>query len=241
MTDSVELGPVKQWSFSRLSNFETCPMRVYLAAVKKEKQPERDADNPAERGTRIHQTCEDFVNGKGDKLKEVDPFWEDDLETLREEYSAGTVELEGDWGFDIDWQATGWWDENVWARIKLDAFRRLDETTARVIDYKTGKKFGNEVHHTQQAQLYMVAAFMKYPEIDLIETEFFYLDQKDYMKKTYPRSKLPLYLKKFTERAMKLTTATEFPAKPTKMNCRWCDYGPENGTGACPYGVPMGP
>jgi RecB family exonuclease len=234
----TELGPVKQWSFSRLSSFEQCPYKIYLSSVEKLKGPERDENHPAERGTKIHTNCEDYVNGKSDVMvKEMDGFKED-FEILREDFKEGKVELEGDWGFDIDWQQTGWFDKNVWARIKLDALRLIDSSTARVIDYKTGKKFGNEVKHTQQAQLYMVGAFMRIPELQMIETEFWYLDQNTKMTKIYTRDKLALYLRKFTERAMRLTSCTEFKPKPSKMNCRWCDWGVENGTGACPFAVP---
>lgn len=235
----TELGPVKQWSFSRLSTYEKCPFTMQLSYIDGLKGPERDENHPAERGTRVHTACELFVKGEGPETKEMKHF-KPRLEELAEEYQAGNVELEGDWGYDIDWMKTGWWDEDVWARIKLDAYRRYEGNGAKVIDYKTGKKFGNEVKHTQQAQLYMVGAFMRYPEIDVIDTEFWYLDQasNNIMKKTYTRDKLGLYLKRFTERALKLTTATVFPAKPNKMNCRWCDFGPTNGTGDCPYGVP---
>jgi RecB family exonuclease len=235
---STPLGPVPVWSFSRLSNYEKCPHMVELAAIQKAPRPERDEHHPAERGTRIHTICEDYVSGKSaETCKEMGHFMED-FDVLRSEYDEGKVEVEGDWGFDIDWAQTGWWDQDVWARIKLDALRFYDDKTALVIDYKTGKKFGNEVKHTQQAQLYMVGSFMRYPELDMIETQFWYLDQNATLKKTYTRDKLSVYLKRFTERAMKLTAATKFPAKPSKMNCRFCDYGIENGTGACPFAVP---
>lgn len=235
----IELGPCKQWSFSRLSNFEQCPKKIENAVVLKLAKPERDDSHAAERGINIHNDCEAYVKGEGPETHEM-RFFLDQMESLKQAYEAGEVSVEGDWGFDIDWQEAGWWDKNVWARIKLDAFRRFDKTTALVVDYKSGKKMGNEVKHTQQAQLYMIAAFMRYPELEIIDTDFYYLDQKsnNRLKKTYTRNKLPIYLKKFTQRALKLTTATVFPAKPSKMNCRWCDYGPENGTGECPYGVP---
>jgi len=237
----ITLGPVDKWSFSRLHAFEECPYRVYLSSVKKEKGPayDDDPDHPLTRGNREHKNCEDFVGGKTDKTTKAMNKFKPELEMLKEDFDDGKLELEGDWAFDVDWQPTGWWDDNAWARIKLDVWKLVDPTTGKVIDYKTGKKFGNEVKHTQQAQLYMVGAFLKYPEVDLIETEFLYLDHGLRMNKSYKRDKLPLYLKKFTDRALKMTTCTDFKPKPTKMNCRWCDYGPENGTGACPYGVPL--
>jgi len=242
MTDTDEpviLGPVKQWSYSRLKNFEKCPHMVYLAAVKKEKRPEWDDDHPAMRGIRVHNHLEAYVKGETDEIIKEMKFFQEELDDLREAYTEGKVSVEGDWGFDINWASTGWWDDDVWARIKLDAMKQLDETTARVIDYKTGKKFGNEVSHTGQAQLYMIAGFLKYPDLNMIETDFYYLDQKsgNRLKKTYTRNKLPLYMKKFTERAMKLTTCENFRPKPSKMNCKYCDFGPDNGSGVCPYGA----
>ena len=79
-----ELGPVKQWSFSRLSNFEKCPHMVYLASVEKLKGPDRDETHPAERGTRIHGICEKYVDGTSDDtVKEMGHFMED-FELLRE-------------------------------------------------------------------------------------------------------------------------------------------------------------
>ena len=234
---SHNLGPVKQWSFSRLANYEECPYRLYLSAVERRPGPARGEDHPAERGTRIHTACERYVKDEGPLVKEMRRF-ETDFEALKEHYNDGHVQLEGDWGFDIDWQQTGWWDDNVWARIKLDAFRRYDDQTAGLIDYKTGKKMGNEVKHTQQAQLYAVGAFMRYPEIDLIHASFWYLDQGQRFNKTYKRDNLALYLKKFNQRALALTTAANFPAKPNKMKCRWCEYGINKGTGECPYAVP---
>lgn len=234
----IALGPVPAWSFSRLVNYEKCPHMTYLASVKKVKRLAPKADCPAERGTAMHEVAENYVKRESTETIKEMGYFQEEFDLMQAAFDNGDVELEGDWGFDIDWQKTGWYDSDVWARIKLDAFWHIDDSTARVIDYKSGKKFGNEFKHTSQCQLYMVGAFMRHPELDLIQTELWYLDQKSYMKKTYTRDKLPLYLKKFTKRALAMTTATEFPAKPNKSNCRWCDYGIENGTGDCIYAVP---
>ena len=69
----------------------------------------------------------------------------DDFEELRSLFADAKVELEGEWGFNTEWAPVGWMEPNTWARIKLDALVHEDESSARVIDYKTGKKFGNEI------------------------------------------------------------------------------------------------
>ena len=146
----TELGDVRAWSYSALKVFEECPYRTYISRVKGVKEVSGPA---ADRGTQIHQYAEDYVNGTmGEMADELFKF-KDEFEELRSLYIDAKVELEGDWGFNIDWDVVGWMEKATWARIKLDALVQQDETSARVIDYKTGKKWGNEITHGQQGLL----------------------------------------------------------------------------------------
>ena len=61
------------------------------------------------------------------------------------------------------WEPTGWISPDTWARVKLDALVSETDTSARVIDYKTGKQFGNEIAHSQQALIYAIGTFFMYP------------------------------------------------------------------------------
>ena len=146
-----QLGELKAWSYSALKVFEQCAYRSYIAKVKKIQE---DSGPAAERGTMIHQQAEDYVNGTLGEFPDTLKKFKSEFEELRDGYADAKVELEGEWGFDINWQPVGWMEKNTWARIKLDALVHQDETSARVIDYKTGKKFGNEIGHSQQALLY---------------------------------------------------------------------------------------
>ena len=145
-----KLGEVRAWSYSALKVYEECPYRTYISRVKGVKEPSGPA---ADRGTQIHQYAEDYVNGTaGEMAKELFKF-KDEFEALRQGFIDAKVELEGEWGFDLDWKTVGWMQKETWARIKLDALVQEDETSARVIDYKTGKKWGNELAHGQQGLL----------------------------------------------------------------------------------------
>ena len=142
-----QLGLVPAWSYSTLKTFEECPYRTYISKVRKIREPSGPA---AERGSKIHQEAEDFVK---DKLKEFPGSllkFEKDFHQLKNLYVNQKVELEGEWAFTIDWEKTKWMDSTCWARVKLDAYIQEDETSARVIDYKTGRKIGNEIPHSQQ-------------------------------------------------------------------------------------------
>lgn len=216
----LEDGPVNRFAFTSLMNFEQCPQRVKLRYVDRLKG---ESSGAADRGSMIHDLAEKFTRGEinfPSQLKKM----RSDMEWLKEQYAAGMVEVEEEWGIKKDWSPCSWRDKQLWGRIKLDAFIRTGDNTASVVDHKTGKKFGNEFKHNQQGQLYTIAAFERYPEIDIITSEFWYLDHGLKLEKTYTRAQANLFKPKWTERALRMTTAKQFPARPSKDNCRWCDY-----------------
>ena len=232
---SRPLGKVKTWSFSRLMAFENCPYSVYLKSVEKAPDPSGPA---AERGTIIHEAIENYIQcetdairpelGRGMKSVDLTPFTPL-IERLRTGWEAGQVEVEGDWGFTREWEQTGFFADDVWARVKLDAIEFEGDdpakaTSARAYDWKTGRKFGNELKHNQQGMVYAIAAFMRYPNLEFVETSFEYLDQNERMGNKYTRDRAMLLKPMWDKRANKLTTATEFPPKPSIHACKWCAH-----------------
>lgn len=231
---------ISAWSYSRLATFEQCPFRAKLAYVDKIPEPERPlppgkTEHANDRGSRIHEAAERFVRGETELIPELATF-APELTELRENYKRGCVSLEGEWGFDREWTPVAWMAPEVWARIKLDAMVTLNDEVAVVIDYKTGKKSGNEVKHSDQGRLYAVGTILKCPTVQMITTEFWYTDQDDITSTTYTRNEVLQMQERFTSRALRMTSATEFPARPNKFNCKWCPYSPK-GTGHCAVGV----
>ena len=234
--DKSMLGDVRAWSYSSLKTFESCPYRLYIQKVKKISEPSSPA---ADRGTQIHQEAEDYVKAEIGDMPESLKKFKSEFEALRQGFADAKVELEGEWGFTLDWETTGWLMGDTWARIKLDALVLEDETSCRVIDYKTGKKFGNEIAHGQQGLVYAIATFLRYPHIEHARTEFWYLDKGETTVKDYTRSTALEFLPGLYKRAIALTTATDFPPKPSDSACRWCDYknGTEESPAPCQWGV----
>lgn len=234
--DKSMLGDVRSWSYSSLKTFESCPYRLYIQKVKKIQEPSSPA---ADRGTKIHQEAEDYVRGELGEMPESLKKFESEFEVLREGFADAKVELEGEWGFTLDWETTGWLMGDTWARIKLDALVNEDETSCRVIDYKTGKKFGNEIAHGQQGLVYAIATFLRYPHIEHARTEFWYLDKGETTIKDYSRATAMEFLPGLYRRAVALTTCTNWEPKPSKDACRWCDYknGTEESPAPCKWGV----
>lgn len=232
---------ITAWSFSRLKDFEQCPLKAYKKYIEKLSTEHMDR-TAADRGTMVHSAAENFVKTGGAFIKEMSKF-RGYFEDLRIKYLSGSVILEEDWGFDKDWLPTGWFDENVWCRMKLDNLvtnETNDKGQPLVVtptDYKTGKKYGNEVSHGQQGQIYALGTFLRYPTVEVATVELVYLDQGQVTKRTYTREKAMKFLPSWTERGKKMTQASDFPPKPNKITCMWCEFGPQHGDGSCEWGV----
>lgn len=239
---SVREGQIvfKAWSHSRLNVFEQCKRRAKLAFIDRIPEPPRPlppgkTEHANDRGTRIHEAAELYVKGNIELIPELGEFREE-FEALRALFRAGKVSLEGEWAVDADWMPVHWKSDDVWARIKLDAFVTLTPSHGVVIDYKTGKLKGNEVKHMEQGQLYQLAAFMRHPEMQTIDVEFWYTDLPDLTHVKYSKKQGLRFLRSYNERGGKMVSATEFPPSPSIFNCKWCPYGPE-GTGHCDKGI----
>lgn len=234
---------ISSWSYSKLTDFEKCRKMFWLKHVEKIPEPERPlppgkTEHANDRGSRIHDSCERYVSGLDDTLvPEVDKYFGPQLDLLRVLYKEGMVSLEGEWGMNEDWEPTEWKD--AWLRLKLDAIVFHDDTQATVIDYKTGRKFGNEVKHAEQLQLYQLVSFLRYPKLERVTAELWYLDQPDgdnLTSMTFTRAQGLRFRPGFNKRGVSVTSCDSFPANPSIHTCKWCQYGPWGG-GQCEVGV----
>lgn len=225
---------IKTASYSKLLDFERCK---YAAKLKHIDRIPEEKSEAADRGTVIHQLAEDYVRGKLKQLPRELAKFEAEFEALRARYKAGQVSLEGEWGFDRDWQPCDW--KNAWLRIKADGVVHLTRRRGVVIDYKTGKRFGNEIKHGEQVQLYAIGALLREPSLEEILVELWYLDINDLVSVHYTRNQALRYMQSFEKRLVKLTSATEFPPNPNIFSCKWCAYGPAKGN-QCEYSVLAG-
>ena len=82
----------------------------------------------------------------------------------------------------------------------------------------------NEIKHAEQLQLYMVAVFLRYPKVQKVITEAWYLDKDEITQIVYSRKQLPRYLKTFNNRGIKFTSMTEFLPTPSYKACAYCPY-----------------
>lgn len=230
----------KSWSFSKLGDYEKCKKYFWLKHLEKIEEPERplkpgQLEHANDRGSRIHDNCEGYVRGDHDALApEAEKHFGLRLDLLRHLYSLNQVELEGNWGMDENWDIAPW--ESAWLRLKLDVLVHLDDFEAIVIDYKTGRKFGNEVKHMQQLQLYALVTFLRFPKLEKISVQLWYIDVNEVTEMVFLRSQALRFKQSFHKRGKDITTCDQWPANPNKFSCQWCLYGPEH-SGHCPEGV----
>lgn len=242
---AFELGDVPIWAFSTLKDFETCPYRVFLAKVRNVEGPEPEPNVGADRGNKIHDHIEGFIRGDVKKLvaSVSGKPWRADLykskiESARERYDGDRVIVEENWGIRSDWSPCSWKDADLWGRAKLDLFERESDTSCIITDWKTGRKFGNEIKHAEQGLSYGLFAINRYPEMEQVRICFEYLDFGETYRKDYTRAQLQLLMNSFHKRAVIMTSATQFPAKPSHTACMFCRYGKGKfGNGYCPKAV----
>lgn len=244
---------IKAGSYSRLKVFDTCPHQAelkYINKIPENDRPELPAgkEYPNDRGSRVHDYAEHYVRRTAKHatlIPELKNFGTQ-IDRLRDLFPTGRVMMEDMWYFNNAWIAlpanTENWSKDIYMRIMLDVVVfSPDGKTAVVIDYKTGKKYGNEVPHAQQTQLYALAVFLRFPDVEVVITELWYTDQDEITDMEFNRKQGMKFFKSWNAKMDKMTSAVVFPTKANMYNCRWCPYktGPISqkqgtvGTGDC--------
>lgn len=234
---------IEAWSFNRLITFESCNYRAKLEYLERRPYAATYDKTPANRGNAVHKAAELFVRGEGGVIPELSlPSVLVRLEEYRQAYSEGRAAVEREWGFNRDWQPTGYFAPDIWQRAKCDVV--VDSgSLVEIADWKTGKRDGNEVKHTQQGLLYAIDTFIRYPAADQARIRFIYTDEGREKTHEHGRAVIMRMLPDWDKRARAMTQATVFPHKANKMTCRFCPYAPavNGGDGSCPFGVEAPP
>lgn len=204
------------WSFSSLMNYEKCPHTQTFP------YKERNSEAAA-RGIEMHTSIEQYLLGQTTDC----PFPNLPFGELLD--GNFTLSVEEKWGFDRDWEPTDY--KSAWLRIKADTVAtptKNSDPVVTVIDYKSGKRSGNEIKHGQQTLLYMIGAACRYPTVDFFKAELWYVDHDlVYPTQEYTREQLENAKARWDKRGRIMTAATEFPPKPSRSNCKYCDFNAE--------------
>jgi CRISPR/Cas system-associated exonuclease Cas4 (RecB family) len=207
------------FSNSSIKLYETCPYKYKLQRIDKFQEPTGPA---AERGKTIHTELETALVGLP-IYSEVTEYWEPFINELKAMGAKPEVEL----GFTKDWEPCEFAAGEVWLRGVLDVLS-LNNTTAYVADWKTGK----ERDYEDQVKLYAVMVMAAYPEIEEVKLEILYVDGKK--KVSYgsiKRADFEVLRDWVTNRILKIEADDIYAPKPS-FNCKWCHFRKDNG-GPC--------
>jgi len=228
------MGIIKSWSFSAKQNFDACPYKFYHKLVLKTPRPPEPEDSPLKRGKTLHKLAEDFI--KSPDLQSVPKElsnMEKEFESLYiDAHSGAGYKVEEPWAFTSEWEPTDWYSNDVWVRMALDLQIGTESTKGRIIDYKTGKKDGNELKHMIQGELYVVGAMLKNPNLQEVKTEFWYLDHNKITTKLWNRKQFEKLKSRWNAIGIAITTTEELNPKPAKYKCRYCEY-----SSACEFAI----
>jgi CRISPR/Cas system-associated exonuclease Cas4 (RecB family) len=226
------------WSWSRLQTYELCPAKAKYGYLDKIEEPK----NPSMlRGSAIHKMAENYVN-KGGTLKAELKLYERLFKEVRDLKKKKGVEIytELQNALTSRWTLTTWFaergapkSEEPWVRVIVDlAIVDTIARRARFIDHKTGKV---NLDGAVQLELYAIWGFIKFPEVDEIDGELWFLDQLISSRHvvTFYRKDLQKLITKWTKRSMPLLKDTAFRPKPNDK-CRWCYYSKAK-DGPCKY------
>lgn len=231
---------IRAWSHSRWGNFEKCKLRAKLLYIDKLEEPRPplrpgQTEYANDRGQRIHKAAELFVRGGVELIPELHHF-KAEFEDLRSRFGAGGVSLEGEWAHNEAWLPVAYFSDDAWFRLAIDALVFMDPTWAVVIDYKSGRRSGNELKHAEQTQLYTVSTLLRYPEVQRVTTELWYVDEDDLARQDFTRDQGMRFFNRWNKNGLEFTHATDFPPNPNKFSCQYCRFGPK-GSGVCTVGV----
>lgn len=203
------------WSYTRWEVFEKCPQRYEYQFLQKLPQPPAPA---LERGIRVHEEGEEYLDNIRKRVPVAYNQFSDELKAIKKLGASA----EGSYAFTKSWQPsspTDW--ANTWLRIKIDAEVESDDEVT-LIDFKTGKPWPKATE--AQSELYAVGAFLKFPGVDTITVEFWYLDSGEVVPYVYTRKQFAAAKKKWAARGRAVIAARQFPPTHNGYNCKYCPF-----------------
>lgn len=218
---------ITAWSYSRYADYKQCPLRFKLKYIDKLKEP----GSPAmQRGGDIHKEGENYLIAKK-KPKAVPTAYVHFADMMQDLRGLNPM-VEQQWGFTQQWTPTGWFAGDTWLRIICDVVVKYDDGEVDLIDFKTGRKYDT---NEEQVELFSAAPFIKWPEVEQVQTRLWYLDQPgdNEVLRVYTRSDFDRIKKDWTEKVKPMFKDKRFAPTPNQK-CRWCSFRKEAG-GPCNY------
>ena len=205
------------WSPSSLGEFKSCPRQYNEVRVKKSVKQKFDESN--DWGIRVHKAFEDR-QALGTPLPGEMSIHETYM--LKLASGEGDLFVEQEVALNRDRRPCGWFVPDVWFRAKID-FTKVDRLAgrAKIVDYKTGKK----KEQFNQLMLYAIYTFICYPDVDIVDVEFYWTVDQTTTRKVWARKELPDLWGEFVPDLKQYVTAFKsgiWQPRPNGLCNGWC-------------------
>lgn len=221
-------------SYSRLNTFDTCPRRFLLEYIALNRPSSSELQNSFGReGSEKHKELELYLTSDAALPDWVPVEFRERIISLKTEGFASEQEM----AFTVDWKPCAWDDPDAAWRVKIDASKVI-LPVAQVKDFKTGKI--KMSHWLAQLEIYAIAMFLTYPEVEVVEAELWYLFHNHRSFATFYRGGLKRLMAKYDGKRAKIEAKVAdadpnkaFPKQPSGL-CEYCFFhitnnGPCNG------------
>jgi len=214
VVDEKGLVPI---SFSKLNTFETCPRQYEAKYVTKTVPYEQTPE--AAWGDHAHKALEEYIR-YGTPLPDNVAGYQKFADAILAK--RGEVIAERQVAINPYLMETGYFDGDVWIRLKIDVTILRDDT-AIVLDWKTGKVKDDP----KQLMFYALMIFILYPQVQRVQAGFIWLKDKFVSEpKTFTRAQYDQLLAMWKGKYDKLKEAHEmgvFEPKPSGLCNGWCE------------------
>ena len=215
------MSKLTAFSYSRLNSYEDCPKKYHAVSVAKSvKEPETEHTTF---GTEVHLAFAEYFK-KGKPLPLHMQQYTKFLAAIKA--YPGVFITEQKLAINAAYEATGWFDDDVYCRIISD-LTILNGPNAIMWDWKTGKIKDDFT----QLKLAGAVMFLLVPELQKIVLAYLWTKNKKITKQVMTRDEMPGVWNALLPRIQRYQDAhvsLEFPPKPGYL-CRYC---PLKG---CPY------
>jgi hypothetical protein len=204
------------WSYSRLKNYESCPVRYNEIDVKKAFK-----ESPNEQlayGDQLHKVAAAVIKDKAPYPPGFDVVLKPWIDRLTS--GSGDIYVEQKLAIRSDSSPCGFFDRGVWYRAVVDVIK-VHGQVALVWDWKTGKIIEDHV----QLSLAAACVFAHHPAVEKIRSEFIWLKDDARTTLNLQRSSLPALWASVLPRVASLEAATiqdSFTPKPGYLCKKYC-------------------
>lgn len=214
------------WSHSKLECHDNCPWQCHEKYVAKN-LPEEVKSDEQKWGIFVHKSFETYLTRPGNTLPADLTIHQPFLDGLITEGEADGCTLVAEEKVALSNNPFGvceYFDKKVpvWWRGVMDVrIVNHREGRARIPDFKTGKKKDDWSQLAQNA----IWTFMKYPEVTLVNAQYYWVTDQTITKKVWARSEIDRLVAMFSDKlaAYAQSFRTETFAKKRSGLCKgWC-------------------